>query len=240
MEGHSRTDMSFGFNMKSKVHCREFYQSDETILQRHRNNLPSIFSLQFPFSAVKHGVSKGSMLVAGENCLNDLESIFSSSDGVSDIDDIEDCRQFLLRNRWVEEYKQIVRDPVTRCEDMSFDEINSVFRHFHALRPIVVDSEDKLAVDSVTQLHRMLESSGVGVMPIDELLELPPGKRLVTCDCKSYLHYCWCKHSCACAFDQKIVTLYPPTLNPKQISRQAAVAGRLKHARPRDVFNKNG
>jgi hypothetical protein len=125
MEGHSRMDMSFGFNMKSRVHCREFYQSVEAILQRHRNNLPSIFLLQFPFSAVKHGVSKGSMLVAGENCLNDLESIFSSSDGVSDIDDIEDCRQFLLRNQWVEEYKQIVRDPVTRCEDMSFDEINS-------------------------------------------------------------------------------------------------------------------
>lgn len=229
----------FGLSLKSKVHCRQFYQFVDAILQRSERNLPSILSLQFPFSAVKYGVPKGSMIVAGENCLNDLRSIFLS-DGAGDIDDIQDCRQFLLQNRWVEEYKQMVRNPVTICHDMSFDEMETVFRHFHVLRPIVADLKDQLAVDSVTQLHRMLENSGLGMMPIAELLELPPGKGLVACDCESYLHYCWCKHSCACAFDRKIVRSYPPTLNPKKISRQASSAGRPKHARPGDAFNKAG
>lgn len=240
LEGHSRTDMSFGLNAKNAIHRRDFYKEVETIIRRHRNHQTSMLSLQFPFASVRNDVPQGSLIVAGENCLNEIHEIFNADGDIKDCDDIQQCRDFLIKNRWVEEYKRVVKDPEKTCQDMTFDEIVAVFKHFHLLRPIVVHAEDSLAVGSVTQLHRMLESSGVGMMPLDELLDLPVGKGLVTCDCKTYLHYCWCKHSCACAFDRGIVTSYPPLLNPVKVSRQAAAAGRPKHSKRGGAFTKDG
>jgi hypothetical protein len=139
LEGHSWTDLSFGLIMKDAVHSWFFYGSVETIRERHHNTLPTILSLQFPFSSVKHDVPKGSMIVAGEHCITKIgEAMLADGDG----DEIQEYRHFLMSNLWVEQYKTIVQNPVNECHKMPFQDIvEDVIWDFHLLRDIEVEDE---------------------------------------------------------------------------------------------------
>ena len=81
----------------------------------------------------------------------------------------------------------------------------------NVLRPILLNDEKN--VSAVVVLLGALLDVQLGPIPIEDIKEMDK-KGLVSCDCEPYLHYAWCKHSCAYAFSRGIVTQLPPLMDP--------------------------
>lgn len=150
IQDQSRRDLRYNGMMKEAVRSFNFYASVQKILSRHENDLPTFFSLQFPFSASNHGVPSGSILAAGEHCINYL-----ADEDDLDHHSINDCKRYLMQNRWVRTYKDIVKNPSAACKDLDFPDIVDWCKTFHILRPIDPSSSEQTKV-AVTEMHSML------------------------------------------------------------------------------------
>ena len=77
--------------------------------------------------------------------------------------------------------------------------------------------------ESLSRLHTRLALVDLGVIPVERIAER--GIRgLMSCSCPCFLHYAWCKHSCADAFRKGIISNYPPNKDPNVM--QSAKVGR--------------
>jgi hypothetical protein len=122
---------------------------------------------------------------------------------------------------FLNEYRSMVSNTENWVKEQEDDEeIEHVFEEmvewqskFCVLRPINPnDSEEAMAL--VKTWRTILHSHDYEIMETDEIAALGV-EGLVSCDCSTYLHYCWCYHACSTAFHRKIITSYPPNLDPR-------------------------
>ena len=93
-----------------------------------------------------------------------------------------------------------------------FDYYVDFLKTFHLLRPLNGDLEDKNT--AIIEFLGMLSTSDIRNIGIWKLKKKKPMERLLSCDCRQYLHYGWCLHTCAFLMERGIVTLYPTYMDP--------------------------
>ena len=86
----------------------------------------------------------------------------------------------------------MINNPEDNCEEMNFLELVSWCKTFHIVRPIVPGN---LATDAmIAGWHEMIQLSNIPVVVLEEILKCKD-RSLVSCSCKTYLHYLFCKHT---------------------------------------------
>jgi hypothetical protein len=98
--------------MKYFKHC---YQ----IEQAHELGCPTFMSLQFPFADESLDIPKGSFLIPGLHCINEISNVNEKAG-----DEIGEAKQFLNNGRggWVNLLKQILKHPDEMSEQMDFQD----------------------------------------------------------------------------------------------------------------------
>lgn len=72
IQGHSQTDLLYTGQMQSPVISFDFLKRVYDITENDREKKPTCLLLQFPFTMVKIGAPKGSYIIAGETCVNNI------------------------------------------------------------------------------------------------------------------------------------------------------------------------
>lgn len=213
LEDMSMRDMNFIGSMKPDVNSGVFYAEVNDILQLHQDNRPSMLSLSFPFASVQKGVPLGSTIVTSEHAIEGLHEIDSIT-----IEQAMGCfRRGHAGRKMIDCFKLMINDPAAFCQDRKFDELGNWTKLIHLLRPLNPAMGADM-VQMVTNVWRMLHSSGIPVIELDTLLQRHSNDQcLMSCDCATYQQRAWCKHSCAIAFYRGIMTSYPSLKDPRAL-----------------------
>lgn len=85
------------------------------------------------------------------------------------------------------------------------------------------------------RLHCRLQRCDLGIISIEELKGMG-NAGLMSCSCPFFLHYAWCKHSCADAFIKEILTKYPKNMDPTVVQKRKV--GRPASSQPKQPGSK--
>jgi hypothetical protein len=220
----SRLDMSFHGQLKPGVHDGRFMIYVWKTIEQKRKNIPCLLNVQFPFTASSSGVPPGSFLVPKYRSLcelltlNEELSVEACTNHYRQVDNGFEAPlktyKTLVQNpgRWLQDYK----DDPSYADHQGFGILCDWTNRFCCMRPIVVSvgSLSTATSLSIATMLGILQGNGYSVIATAAVLEKEHGG-LVSCDCKTYLHYSWCYHAAAVAFDRGIITEFPRDLNPK-------------------------
>ena len=217
--GHvSRADLKFVGRLKQPVNSKDFYKVVNMYRETVQEDTPCFLNLQFPITNQTLDIPKGSFLIATEHCLREMQNVChttgtpvpSTPDGVKD---------WIKKAGWVNQYRAIVnmqnkglKPEVFSGYGSQFDYYVNFFKTFHLMRPINGDSEDENT--AIIEFFGMLSTSDIRNIGIRKLKKKKPMERLLSCDCRQYLHYGWCLHTCAFLMEREIVTSYPTYMDP--------------------------
>ena len=233
----SISDAKFVGDMKSYVRSYKFYSSVQHILNKDTEKRPCLLNVNSKFVNETLGLTKGTILAITDRMLHYIKENYYEE--VGDIDHLGKVKAFLKKKKWTDLYKVIMHNEA-EMEANSFDSLVREFKCWRTMRPIVVEDSkgevDEAVLRSVTVLHYMLESARLEMMPLEDICKLNSNNCWMACDCKTYLHYAFCKHCCAMAMKRKIIINFPPTLDPKRIAKSSA--GRPKKRSRKDMYAK--
>jgi hypothetical protein len=230
LAGYSRTDLLFQDKFSAKqsdVHSMEFYSRCHDIIERHKLELPTCLSLQFPLTSqdVEFDLPIGTKMIASDYLL--IQELPKYEDSGLDKNSIRSTESFLKKEKWVESFRQIIKTPDKALKDMKFKAMIDWLRSFHIIRPLDPEASEETK-SALGDLHYILTRCGLSMMNFDEVCKLPYGTGFISCSCKVYLHYAWCHHAFVIVKERGIVKDYPIRLNPIRLNPPAA--GRPKKA----------
>ena len=203
--------------------------------------IPTYHHLQFKYTDVANDIPKGSFLVAGRFCMTELRKVKDVPEEV--FQDKEAAKKFLdcgTPDSWVNIYKGLVSDTEDMCTDpfMTFDLFCGWDKCFHIIRPIIPDDDGPVEAAIRYYCEWMSEINNFPMISADDVVS-KGRKGLVSCTCKGYLHYCFCKHTFAILKRRKIYLGFPPTMFPVPVNKRKR-AGRPKNAVRGEALNKDG
>ena len=235
LKGNSHTKMNASvYNIKYFVHISQLQSLD-------MKGYPTFIHLQFPYTDVANDVPPGSFLVAGAHCLNEMREVPDLP--VRVFEDKETCRKWLGgRNTlsWVNVFKNMVKDPETMVADpfMTFDVFSSWSKCFHIIRPIVPDNGGRVESAIRYYCEWMTNVNQFPMVTADDVISRK-GKGLVSCTCRDYLHYCFCKHTYIVLRKRSIYLGFPPTMCPVAVHKRKR-SGRPRHIHRGEALNRDG
>jgi hypothetical protein len=196
-------------------------------------------SLQFSFKDEKNDVPRGSMLIAGEHCLNEMRHL-GIEEASSDIKAVQKYLSSKSRASpgWVKIFKNMVAHPEDICAELSFHQISNWNNTFHIVRPIVPDNGGPIEKRVRHYVDWLKRESGFPMLEVDEILS-KVRKGLVSCTCRDYLHYIFCNHSYLILKKRQIFLGYPERLDPFPVNRNRG-AGRPRNIARGGALDKNG
>ena len=231
----SEADLSFCGRMKATVHSADFYARVENLRESHKVGEGTFLGISFGFTCAKKGVPKGSFLIPSHCCLAEVAKICAEHH-IEAPRTAHEYSTFLTKESWVISYKMVfnmdttkINPKITKYYDSRFDLMKDYFRSFHVMRPVLLEDPDEC-----TAVHRLLDVlAGNDLDPISfrTLKSRKPSMGLLKCDCVDYLHYGWCLHTCAYAFERGIIRKYPKYMDPKGLVRGPRKPGQPRKAK---------
>jgi hypothetical protein len=248
VENASRLDVKYecplknacGKNGRNKsVFTMAYFEHCYSIDELDKAGKPTFLSLQFSYTDDTNDVPRGSMLIAGEHCLNEMRHL-----GMEETSsDIKAARKYLSSTSraspgWVKIFKNVVAYPEEVCGELSFDQISNWNKTFHIVRPIVPDNGGPIEKAVRHYVQWLKTECGFPIMEVDEILS--KGKKgLVSCTCTDYMHCIFCKHSYLILKKRQIFLGYPERLDPFPVNRNRG-AGRPSNVARGGALDKNG
>jgi hypothetical protein len=186
------------------------------IIQQTEKGNATFLNVAFQFVCPERDLPQGSYIIASQKFIEKTISKFLTEElGRSGPFKASECAGFIRQHGLHELFRRLITNPDGIAANWSFNRLIGASRQFHILRPIRIDT-DELEF-AISKFLQVLSLCGLKPVSADDLRERTrqEGKGLVSCSCKLYLAHAWCHHSCAIAFARKVITSWPPTMNPK-------------------------
>lgn len=217
LEGQSCCDIDWNRAMKKPVNSAKFIKLCNEVLlakkavKKDGDPLPAPCCLTVRFSIPPnktHGIPPKSFLVPSYSTLEKVLEELSRRKLEYNVKNVHS----LLKSEWLPTYLNCVRKPERVLLNKQPQERFHLFMDwigaFRCLRPLNAN----VAPKETRSVFNMLLANSYKLITWEDLLSRG-NDGLVQCDCKNYMHYCWCYHVATCARDRGIVLEWPATLD---------------------------
>ena len=229
IEAESRSDKEFGGKMNREVNCSKFYADVMQLYKRPISSLTVSFdydaSVRDSTSARERSASSsasmlpsGTLIITSNRIIATLQkeyrckSLAEFTTAVSGASSTRAGPRASGSSRstttWLKQFIDLSLNPINflRSESMDFDTAIDWMTSFYLFTPIQ-------AGEYLDHLHARLASTGMNVMSLEDIQGLESAG-LMSCSCKTWLHYAWCRHSAADAFRKGILKSFPRNMDP--------------------------
>lgn len=200
ISAESSADLSFGETFSTQVNSNTFNSSCEKLATAE----VSPFTVSFPYSPASPASPSGWVLIAAQTTIERIGR------EVTSLRSPEDFKRHLTAGpeSLKERYLRLRHSPEEMFPHLSFDDIIDLSQSFYVMKPI----HPSLYSD---RLYERLTNSGFQICPLHEIVS--SDRSLMSCGCRTFLHYAWCHHSCAYARRMRIITAYPKDKDPTKL-----------------------
>ena len=244
VSNHSMCDTEFYTKLNRKVHNKELYLCVYETCNDLLKKVPCFMNVTIPYTNEKLGIPTGSFLIPTQNCFDEMHDAISREKHLKEAPPTtsKEYIDWLKCEGWVKNYKSVLHStnkklPSTLLQPYScrYECMKHWLSTFHLIQCYWVYEEDENK--EVKHLLQVLEQCGLGPITYKELLEKESGS-LVLCNCGTFLHYGWCVHACAFAYEYQIITKYPAFMDPTSIMLKRKVGAPTKNTGSRALTKK--
>ena len=246
IEFHSLTDTEYIGKFNQEVHNRELYLMVHKARESYKNKEPCFLNIVIPYKNDKLGIPTGSFLIPTKACMDEIHDAINREAHLQKNPPTspQEYIKWLKKEGWVQTYKNVVQmstkklgTDIEKQYSCRYECMKQWLGTFHLIKPFCSkgNHRNKVYTKELLKMLDRCELNPVSYKTLTAKNQKEGG--LFICNCSRFLHYGWCYHTCAFAFQNGIIKSYPSYMDPTGIIYQKK-AGRPNTNKGRRALTK--